>query len=54
MTLIGYGIAFVLPLAGGWLAKRLDWLELALVPSLIFMLVALLVVGKERRYPKYE
>ncbi len=54
MTLVGYGIAFVLPLAGGWLAKRLDWLELALIPSLLFMMVALLVVGKERRYPVYE
>ncbi|WP_052248942.1 MFS transporter [Leisingera sp. ANG-Vp] len=54
MTLVGYGIAFVLPLAGGWLAKHLDWLELALIPSLIFMIAALLVTGRERRFPKYE
>lgn len=54
MTLIGYGIAFVLPLLGGWLAKRLDWLELALIPSLTFLVVALFAVGKERLYPAYE
>ncbi|GAA6198331.1 hypothetical protein NBRC116598_37760 [Pseudophaeobacter arcticus] len=54
MTLVGYGIAFVLPLTGGWLAKRMDWLELALIPSLTFMIVALFVVGKERLYPAYD
>lgn len=54
MTLVGYGIAFVLPLAGGWLAKRLDWLELALIPSLIFTVAVLVVAGKERHFPKYE
>lgn len=54
MTLVGYGIAFVLPLTGGWLAKRLDWLELALIPSLTFLVVALFVIGKERLFPAYE
>ena len=54
MTLVGYGIAFVLPLMGGWLAKRLDWLEFALIPSLIFMVAVLFVAGRERGYPKYE
>ncbi|MEX0303281.1 MAG: hypothetical protein AB3N24_12740, partial [Leisingera sp.] len=54
MTLVGYGIAFVLPLIGGWLAKRLDWLEFTLIPSLIFMAAVLLAAGKERRSPQYE
>lgn len=54
MTLIGYGMAFVLPLAGGWLAKRLDWLEMALIPSLVFMVIALFAVGKGQRFPEYE
>jgi CP family cyanate transporter-like MFS transporter len=54
MTLVGYGIAFVLPLMGGWLANRLDSLEFALIPSLIFMAAVLLVAGRERRCPQYE
>ncbi|MDC0659358.1 MFS transporter [Leisingera sp. SS27] len=54
MTLVGYGIAFVLPLMGGWLAKRLEWLEFALIPSLVFMVAALFVAGKNRRYREYE
>lgn len=53
MTLVGYGIAFVLPLVGGWLAKGTGWLELALIPSLVFAIAVLFAVGKERRYPEY-
>jgi len=54
MTLVGYGIAFVLPLAGGWLANQLNWLELALIPSLVFMVASLFVAGRERRHQEYE
>ena len=39
ITLIGYGIAFVLPVIGGWLAERMDWIEIALIPSLVFVLL---------------
>ena len=53
MTLVGYGIAFVLPLVGGWLAKRIDWMELALIPSLVFAIAVLFAIGREHRYPKY-
>lgn len=53
MTLIGYGIAFILPMLGGFLAKQYDWLELALIPSLVFGIAVLFLVGKERRYPAY-
>ena len=54
MTLVGFGVAFVLPLAGGWLAKKVDWLEFALIPSLVFGVVVLLLVGRARRYPEYR
>ena len=54
MTLVGYGVAFVLPLVGGWMAKRVDWLEFALIPSLVFGAVVLLLVGRQREYPKYQ
>ena len=53
MTLIGYGIAFFLPMIGGWFAKGADWLEFSLIPSLAFGVVVLILVGKERRYPPY-
>ncbi|MET1413170.1 MFS transporter [Roseibium sp. HPY-6] len=53
MTLIGYGVAFVLPMAGGWLANQSDWLEFSLVPSLVFGVAVLFLVAKERRYPVY-
>lgn len=53
MTLIGYGIAFVLPLAGGMLAKHLNWLEFALIPSLVFMIAALAAAGRQRSFPAY-
>ena len=54
MTMVGYGIAFALLLLGGWLAKRVDWLEFALIPSLIFGAGVLLLVGKQRVYPSYR
>ena len=53
MTLIGYGIAFILPLMGGWLADRLEWIEMALLPSLVFCAAVLAAVGKTRQYPEY-
>ncbi len=54
MTLIGFSIAFVLPIVGGWLAQSTDWLGLALVPSLVFMAVALAALGRAARYPAYD
>ena len=53
MTLIGYSVAFALPMAGGWLAKYTQSLEFALVPALIFGVVVLFLVGKQSRYPGY-
>ena len=53
MTLIGYGIAFLLPMIGGWFAKQVDWLEFSLIPSMVFGVAVLMLVGKGRRYPAY-
>ena len=53
MTLIGFSISFVLALVGGWLADRVGWIELALIPSLVFMLAALACLGRTPRYPDY-
>ncbi|WP_370228673.1 CynX/NimT family MFS transporter [Cognatishimia sp.] len=54
MTLISFSIAFLLTLLGGGLADRQDWLEMALMPSLVFMVVALAALGRSARYPGYE
>ena len=53
MTLIGYGVAFLLPMIGGWFAKQVDWLEFSLMPALVFGVAVLVLVGRERRYPAY-
>jgi MFS transporter, CP family, cyanate transporter len=54
MTLIGFLIAFILPLAGGRLADSTGNVEMALIPSLIFMATALVALGRAKRYPNYE
>lgn len=54
MTLIGFSTAFLLTLLGGWLADSTDWIEMALTPSLIFMIGALCALGRAARYPDYE
>jgi len=54
LTLIGFSIAFVLPLLGGWLADSADRIEMALIPSLIFMVAALAALGRTAHYPTYE
>lgn len=54
MTLIGFAIAFILPLLGGWLADITGKTDMALIPSLIFMVVALAALGRTARYPNYQ
>ena len=54
MTLIGFTIAFALSLIGGWLADKTDWIEMALVPSLIFIIITLAALGRTARYPIYN
>jgi CP family cyanate transporter-like MFS transporter len=54
MTLVGYAIAFILPLIGGWLADTMQWTQMALIPSLVFTVVVLTMLGRARQYPKYE
>jgi MFS transporter, CP family, cyanate transporter len=49
-TLIGYSIAFVLPLVGGWMAEKTGQTEVALLPALIFTIVVLPALGRTRRY----
>ena len=41
MTLIGFALSFVLILIGGWFAEVTGWIEMALIPSLVFMVTAL-------------
>ena len=50
---VGMGVAFVLPMVGGWFAKQVGWLEFALIPSLVFGIAVLFMLGKERRYPAH-
>lgn len=50
MTLIGYAIAFVLPLLGGLIADRTGQIEMALLPALAFSIVMIPALGRTRRY----
>ena len=54
MTLIGFTIAFVLTLIGGWSADRTGWIEMSLIPSMVFMIAALAALGRTTYYPNYE
>ena len=50
MTLIGYAIALVLPLLGGWIAARTREVEMKLLPALVFPVVMIPALGRTRRY----
>lgn len=52
MTFIGYGLAFVLPLLGGWLADALGGLSWALLPAVMLAGCVLGLVGDESRYQR--
>ncbi|MDC1286903.1 MFS transporter [Gammaproteobacteria bacterium] len=54
MTLIGFSLTFALTLTGGWFADITGWIEMSLIPSLIFMIVALAALGRTPGYPDYE
>ena len=54
MTLIGFAVSFLLILVGGWFVEFTGWIEMALIPSLVFMLAALAALGRTARYPDYE
>lgn len=54
MTTIGFSIAFVLPLIGGWLADKTQIIEMTLIPSLIFIIAVIILVGRDKRYSKYK
>ena len=54
MTLIGFTIAFLCSLLGGYLADRFNWIELALLPSIIFAFIALLALGRTARFSDYH
>ncbi len=49
-TLIGYAIAFVLPLIGGWIAEGTGRTEVALLPALVFTIAMIPALGRTRRY----
>ena len=54
MTLIGFSFTFVLILVGGWLADLNQWIEMAFVPSILFMLCALGALGSSARFRNYQ
>ena len=54
MTLTGFTVAFLLTLLGGWAADTIGRVEIALVPSLIFMVLALAALGRAKKYPSYS
>ena len=54
MSLLGFSLAFICTLVGGYLADWFAWTELALLPALVFMLGALLMLGRKASYPKYQ
>ena len=54
MTLLGFSVAFVLTLIGGWLADEVNRLEMALLPALLFMVAALGALGRQAKYPEYK
>jgi CP family cyanate transporter-like MFS transporter len=49
-TLIGYAVAFVLPIVGGWIAEGTGRTEVALLPALVFTIAMIPALGRERRY----
>ncbi|MEE9597825.1 MAG: MFS transporter [Acidiferrobacterales bacterium] len=49
-TLIGYAVAFVLPLIGGWIAEGTGRTEVALLPALVFSIAMIPALGRKRRY----
>ncbi len=49
-TLIGYAVAFALPVFGGWTAQETGRTEMALVPALVFSIVMIPFPGRERQY----
>ncbi|MCP4186984.1 MAG: MFS transporter [Gammaproteobacteria bacterium] len=49
-TLIGYAVAFILPLVGGWIAELTSQTEMALIPALVFSILMIPVLGRERQY----
>ena len=54
MTLIGFAIAFLLTLVGGWLADGTGWVVMSLVPALVFMVGAFGALGRAVQYPEYN
>ena len=50
MTLIGYAIAFVLPLVGGWIAEETGRIEMALLPALVFTIAMMPALGRKPLY----
>ena len=54
MTLIGFSLAFVIPVFGGWIADLAGTVELALYPALGFMVLALFSLGQQAKHPAYE
>jgi len=50
ITLIGYAIAFTLPMIGGWIAEGTGRIEMALLPALVFTIAMVPALGRTRRY----
>lgn len=50
MTALGYGVAFLIALFGGWLAAKTGMFEMALWPALIFAFASLALTGRSKTY----
>ncbi|MCE8044366.1 MFS transporter [Halomonas desiderata] len=54
MTLIGFSLAFLIPLLGGWMADITGSVKMALYPALAFLIIALSSLGRRPTYPNYK
>ncbi len=54
MTLIGFSLAFITPLIGGWIADTTGTVVVALYPALAFLIIGLSALGRHSVYPHYK
>lgn len=54
MTWIGFTVAFALTLLGGQMADTTGRVETALIPALVYIVLALAALGRSARYGAYE
>ena len=50
MTSVGYGLAFLVPLLGGWFTSAVNNPDIAMWPSVVFVFATLALVGRSEKY----